>query len=73
MIKKPASSSSKLISSSREQKTNLMDKLLQDVEPLDLHEEVASLGLGVMLHLRRDDLHHQLDQLVLPTEVGHFL
>jgi hypothetical protein len=51
----------------------LIDKLLEDVEPFDFHEEVASLGLRVVLHLRRHDLLHQLHQLILLADVRHFL
>ena len=51
----------------------LIDKLLQDVEPLNFHQQIASFRLGVMFHLGRNNLFNQLHQLLLLGQVQHFL
>ena len=51
----------------------LINKLFEDIEPLNLHEQIASLGLCVVLHLGWYNLHHQVDQLFLSRDVRHFL
>lgn len=39
-----------------------IDVRVQHVEPLDLHQEVTGLVLGIMGHVIRDDLSDQLQQ-----------